>query len=501
MPAYQCKVGSIYMIFKCGNQVVSDLKGPNFGYKDGMLIEVIDPLEFSNPADVWISEWMQKCFAIAEGRAMFKDQVRALCQPSGVIPILADQTDPSKNGQLDIPNQGTFRRSRGWVDFEEMQSELGIPDLAGRLRRRDSIVNVIPVVGRSLGLIKDTALTDFTKRAIPDENLVTTGTYTYGSGGGDNYTTRALAYADAGNLTGNLTFQQNSNTTETTKATISVNLGGFEFKDTNNSYHNGDTSAGYASTYTQGGANDFINLTAEGPGTQTIEKLRLVTGAVYSVNQNAILVSSISTECTVNVQRLFLDHNGYSDRIRCMFFTTANVTVNVSNCLISRWRYSGVVFFTAAPTVATIENCSVDGSGGSASTSYCYYGNNYSVITWRNCLSFGGTNITGWSAVTNNTARNCASDDATADDATTNSGCLVNIDVPRAIMSFDPTRSDFLRAKYDGLLARAGVTTTISDNTSGIRGNVGNRGGSTPCIGADEADNADFHSFFGRAFN
>jgi hypothetical protein len=78
---------------------------------------------------------------------------------------------------------------------------------------------------------------------------VTAGSYTVGSGG--NYATWYAALSDMYNqtLTGDLTFTQISDVTETqARGSMSPNLGGFRFTITSNSPHYGDITRGWKTT-------------------------------------------------------------------------------------------------------------------------------------------------------------------------------------------------------------------------------------------------------------
>jgi len=69
-------------------------------------------------------------------------------------------------------------------------------------------------------------------------------------------------------------------------------------------------------------------------------------------------------------------------------------------------------------------------------------------------------------------AYNNISQDDTADDATTQSGNIINATAADEFVSLDSSSSDFLKPKEGGQIYNMGIAPSISENTTGIGGNA-----------------------------
>lgn len=118
-------------------------------------------------------------------------------------------------------------KSRGYIDFAELEEQTGIKGLESDLRS-EKVVDIIDCT-KLQDIQKDIKTYTISADIKKDLNATTEGNVSYGSGG--VFSTKALLYADIGDLTNDLYIYAVSDTIETTSSIITENLNGFTFTD------------------------------------------------------------------------------------------------------------------------------------------------------------------------------------------------------------------------------------------------------------------------------
>ena len=262
--------------FKVGDQSCADGKRYS-AINDGYLVDVIDRNEY-NPA---VTSMDLTAYAVVKLPLSWKEDLK---------------TD------LRVTGDGTeAMRARGkLVTFSELSTALGDSGLESEWRSGD----VVPIQN---GLELDESIlksTDILNPPVPDDNAISAGSASVGSGG--TYATWVLAFADIANLTGDLTFIQVSDVTETATAAITEDLNGFTFTCTSNVHPNGDRNRGWYTEVNHDGRT--VSLECEGPGNAVVEHLN------FRRAVNATLASrSIVEVRSVNVSFLGTIRNNIFD--------------------------------------------------------------------------------------------------------------------------------------------------------------------------------------------
>lgn len=309
---------------------------------------------------------------------------------------------------------------------------------------------------------------------VKDVNVVTSGSYTVGSGG--DYATWNAAIADIGNLTGNLTFTQISDVTETSASLLTETLGGFTLRFTSNTGHKGDPNKGWVTTWTID--NHMIDFQPSGGGTIEVDSLVVVASANKTAGVFAFVFNANTVTSTGNFHDNIID-GASKTNTRGFAVNDADWTLNawnnvVTDCDIGYWSITASTY--------TIENNTILNSastGFSLSSNAGTYTNNVSV-------GAGSNDFFNMTAATGN---NNASSDTTAQNSNWTSGTnnVVSVTAANEFISQASDDWNLGKLKSGGSLDSGGTTTAIAGNTTGIRGNA-RPTGTNVSIGADQFD-------------
>jgi len=336
--------------------------------------------------------------------------------------------------------------------------------------------------------VKDEKDVKKVKDKIVDKFVISTGAASYGSAG--DYATRALAYADVANLTGNLTFHQISATTETATASANEALNNYTFTDSSDSPHNGSLGGGYISTLNITDNMGIYN-SMEG-GTIRIAGLSLFRAATQATGTlGDIHVDGISTSLTVNIENCIVHGDGKSQI--CVKVADTDATLNM-------WNVYGInaltdIFKINVAAASDIENITSYASNGTdgVDASGC-------AAEFRNVLVIGTYSGGAYMSVSSATGTNTASTDATNENADWNSGTgnVSNIIIADELDDLIDLSPSMLHIKSTpvGVCATGGAAPSIAGNTTGIQGNARPHTGSVYSIGADELYNTQTHFYY-----
>jgi hypothetical protein len=263
-----------WMTIKVGDQKTARDAKDHRGMKEGMItgfIDGMDPKYRKLTEDEIFSENMRRVFAI----------VRV---PRSFIPFLYDATSvigdvvPPSN-MLDIHGNATedwvnyqknFRIRKKYIPLQTIADLIGDSGIISKLRNKVDKVNIIDG-----SMISDThfrsAIEIPTLAQILDVNSISSGNTTIGTG--KSYTLWSDFIADLANLTGALTAEQQTDTTETTGSFLTeTHGGGYTLTLTSDTHHNGILTGGRVITSNIAGAH-FIRDGMEGNGDTYIKRL------------------------------------------------------------------------------------------------------------------------------------------------------------------------------------------------------------------------------------
>ena len=443
----------IYGIFKVG-----DLEGKET-MRDGALITYIDP-------DVWnpvISDHMKKVFSIIKlNKSVWLDKCKSSIQP-------VEDSD------------GNLLHERAFaIDFDEIETELKLDSYTSRLRSGE-VQEIIDGTKLSNSFLKD--VTGIRKRGLFDLNAVSSGSFTVGSGG--SYTTWALASADIASLTGNLTFTQKSDITDTASfSTFAQDVSTHTLTLTSNSKPNGDPTGGHKWIAGLGlGSSAFhFRLRTSSSGIVDVNGLHLVMTSAATTSEGIKIENTFATTGIIRVRDCILNGEGVCNRGLDLRDDTSILDIWNNKVFNFRGLSTGrgiVVVTDALHANSRIENNSVDN---------CNHGidlNNLSGTLNNNVSINNGTDFRSIGSATGN---NNASEDTTSGNGNWSTGVNNNISITPSneFVSLVDTVSTYLKVKSGGVCATGGKTPDISLNTKGSRGN--NRPGSDSfvSIGEDE---------------
>jgi len=439
----------IYATLKVGNKEISPTKPKHIGMKDGMFIDFVDPTEWSQP--VFHSDNMKRVNAIIKYPRSYKSRLI--------------------NALRYIKTAGKEREREAYISLSELETATGILNLESDLRG-PGIVPLIDGKNLSTTLFKESSKKEW--RKISDLNSVSSGNF--GVGSGDDYTTWSAAAADIANLTGNLTFSQSSNTTDTGSASVEENLNSNILKFTNDTKPLGNPTTGFIASWSSNSL-DSILPTTEGPGTFEIDGLYFK--QITNANANTFIIPHTATVTfTCLIHDCLFDGNGLKNRaIRTL---DSDILIHVYNALI--WDQTEVAVRLESGSLnasSLFENMTV--LNPTAASFFIPSG----AATFRNIYAESGSSAA-FLSHGSATGRNCASNDSSAGDGNWGTGSdNLTSEETSNFESVDDTSSDFAKVGA-GNLAAGGSAVAISGHTVGIRGNAGGRAGSTPSIGADE---------------
>lgn len=430
----------VYTVWKVGDQDVGV-----YGLKDGMLVNYIDP-DVYNPV---FSDHMKKVFVIAKVPRLW-------------LPTL--KTASVKNQNEAAFNASTYRSRKSLITFSDMEALVNSPGLEDSWRSI-AVVEIQDWTSLNISIIKSSATLN--PLAI-DLNAVSSGTFTVGDDVSDDYSTWSAAAADlSATLTGNITFNMTSDITETAQTTWATDLVTHTMLANSNTPHGGDPNVGFKITHSTTGSDIFSTsgLTGTaGSGVFEIKNLHF-NKTVSNSSDRCMDIFSITT----NIKILFHDNlvkaNGFTRALRLF---DGNATYHIYNNVFWGTTSDAAIRLRSTSGAATtiLENNIIFDSQDGLDCD----GN---AATIRNNASFSNS-TTDYVDQGSATGRNNASEDATAANAnwSTGTGNQPSITVADEIENTDDTNTDFMKVKASGILADSGVTTTITENTLGIRGTV-----------------------------
>jgi hypothetical protein len=374
-----------------------------------------------------------------------------------------DAANPTKQLKLHPAAADAQIRQR-YIDLSELATALGDASLE-TMWRAGVPVPVQDGTDLNVSTLKNSIGRTFPE--VPDHNVVSTGSFTVGSGG--SYSTWSAALADIGSpLTGNLTFTQISDTSESAQAAVGgLDPDGFTLLLDCDTPHLGDPTSGHEiSLDFAGGANPamritFINANTAAGSTVEIKNLRffsavdVVGGGADMLEINSITVSG--TKITRVHDCMFDANGGFRDGLRLM----QDNEMEVWNLVI--WDSDNVAFQcfqNVTPGTAKIENCVFKDAAG-----FGYSGPNHAGITERNNVAVG-TGAFDFFSGASVIRENLASSDTTAGGTSP----LTNIVEATEFVSTSDASADFMKVAAGQALDTSGATQEAF-NTKGIRGN------------------------------
>ena len=285
------------------------------------------------------------------------------------------------------------------------------------------------------------------KRPKLDVKAVTSGTYTFGTGGGDDYVTASACAADCGTQTAELNFNMNSDVTETATATFNHDDGGFDLNIGSTNPHSGVVTDGFTQSVGHSGINFRLDVT--GAGTAYVSDFYIKrTVTVSSANRALIWVQSSASSAVIH--DMFLNADGFGG---------VGLYLYNSNAAYDRWAYNCVVW-----------DCAIGVKNGSNSSSK---GSAFENIYIRNCSTagldnaarggkyrniFSASNTTDYANTTSATGDGISATDTT-DFGTGSNGSLTEAD---EVLSTDDTSADFGHLKSGGTNEGGGVVPTYA---------------------------------------
>jgi hypothetical protein len=301
--------------------------------------------------------------------------------------------------------------------------------------------------------------------------------WTVGSGG--TYATWAAAIqALPATLADDYDLVQVGDTNETVSyGNKPVNLNGYNLTMRSASPHGGDPTQGHKITSTTD-AVDAIRLSISNTGGAASIECKDLNVQWDSQGYSAILLlGQTSSSMAFLIHDLILtnvDAAGWDNGLR--LDVNAFMTASVWN--VEAYGWNDGLYFNPGAGNLTVENC----TSMNASSDSFYIGGSSATATMRNCVGEhfnGAANADGY---------NNASVDTSAADGnwSTGSGNVTGITLSNEFVSLDPTNTDFAKVQSGGSCDDGGMTTTISANTVGIRGNARPGTDSQYSIGADE---------------
>ena len=246
-----------------------------------------------------------------------------------------------------------------------------------------------------------------------------------------------------------------------------VNLNGYTLKFTNQTSHGGVVGVG--NIIGQG----VLKIRPSGTGELVIESLQFNNDSVYNTCVFVLRYSSANYTFNQLIQDCIVNCTGEtrSSGISVVEDIRGYVTSKIINCVvsngksgISHFNYGGVVNPNACDFY--VENCSAyncssygfDTRNGTSSNRTFTLKNNVSVDCGED-FRFLETDVVSWS-------NNGCSDDTLPE----GDGNINNIDPDTEFHSLDIENEDFLKPVSNGLLANAGTTNILAENTMTIDG-------------------------------
>lgn len=314
---------------------------------------------------------------------------------------------------------------------------------------------------------------------------ITSGSYTVGVGGDFINWSTAFADVDAP-LTGDLTFTQISDTTDTSAALISgIDTGSHTLTITNNLPHNGSTTGGYATKFDFSSPNPGISISGLNMNID-INNLRFEVVDGSSVTDTLFIDSSTGT---ININNCIFNGNDIGQRglyIGKFSGTTTEAPIyNIWNCIFAGFdvfSYESIRLQTVANSYGefNIENCIIHRSSGDVRGMRVSGFAFVDLIFIRNTVEFGGGSAVpppfGLPCSLGSVDKDyCAHETSAADlPSCSNNGPndIFGIDPSDAFISTTYGDVNYLVPKSDSILINNGsASPLIALNTSDIAGN------------------------------
>lgn len=447
---YKLDPNYVYLFGRRGD--IKSLDSKFTGQRDGM-IGYIDSLEWDK--EVWLSDFTLRRMFVAKVPRNWK---------AAILPLIVPGGKDTKGKELPV---------KSYLDYSSYAS---LKTVDGRtINNPESMIHspiLCPVWDFELSGITTDTLKDATSKdwgatpSLIDFHAISSGSYTIGGGGGDDYPTINGAggfFADfAATITGNLTGTINSNISEnaTTTPNSTVNAGVTVCVDCA-SPHVGDPTAGYLVSTSSASYGIYETLRALGANA-IVEyrnfRIKRTAGTQWIISNEG---TGASTLIRLN-HDLIIDGNGIATRgFMCWgsnFGASRNWNIIVHDCT----TYGIQCVSSDADNTDIFENCLVDNCGTGFNC-----GNFNS--TWQNCLSYDNT--TDWSNKSNATGKNNGASDATA-----TGGWATDVDnsnnrvFANDCLSTDSTNANYCDIDTTGTLVGAGIANIIPERTDCIRG-------------------------------
>ena len=412
---------SVLVVVKAGDQLGTG------GYRDGEIVDYID-------SDMWgkapvISDHMKTVYRLEmRSRKQLEDIKNAIAKN-------AQYHDDKKTDRVLLNTSDAI--------YKDVKSDWII---------KNKVVEIVDATKLKLFSVTDTVL----KKVLidTDANAITAGSYTVGSGG--DYTTWASAFADVGNLTGDLTLTRISSTAETVRALVnSKSLNGYKFTCTSDTDFLGDQTIADVTTFAQ--TNQGLYIIMSGTGTVIVELLYFK--RVTSSTSELLRIDLSTAGSTYHVRNNMFNNNDLGTRM--YYANSANATQNIYNNVF--WKNKTVDYpVTLNGVVNFINNSFTDLDGQGLNV------NNTASVCTNNVMT--DVHYPNYNAIGSATGNNNAGDDTSNADASWSSGSGNVTSVGSVFDSTDDTSTDFLRPTVAGALDGANTTSPISGHTTLING-------------------------------
>ncbi len=424
----------VYGIYKVGDKITAPGK-EYLGIKDGMLVEVVDPKEWSKGAPI-LSDHMQKVFCIIKHTRDWKEDLRKASKSHG---------NPS--------DQNNYKVKRKKINFDELGNAIGDTTIDWKLR--NETINLIDGTVLRKSILKNTsAMKKHRSFVCYDYNAITIGDSTVGSGGA--YTTFAAAFADLGNLTGDVSFIQISNVIESATAGLTEDLNGYTLTITTDTPHNGNYNSGWVIDCAF--SSNLWTFQHEGPGVTEICGLKILRSTATTSGRFAFQYSAITTAFTFNIYSNLINNNNRTHSF--LRSDDPSVILHVYNNI--SWNgQSGLVYSTSDGNAnSVVEN----------NTFYSYTGNGIEVNVavggiFRNNICFDNGVDFNIGAGINLTGENNADSDGTGANGNwaTGTNNQINQVAVNNFVSLNASSGDnFLKPSAEAVVATLGTIPTYA---------------------------------------
>jgi len=384
------------VIFKVGDKTPA-LNKQHLTTKEGSLIEVIDE-----------AYWQDAIEYIVSSKQMHTVYAMGFVDPK-FIPFL--QSTLLQIGDKEDTKE--YRSRNKLIELEHLATRTpGLAVSPSTLVDAWRSKNQVPNLWDWTGLKESDFIDASTKSNTPeiqDLNAVSSGSYTVGSG--KDYSTWATAVSDIANLTGNLTFTQETDLTATSEGFLTESLNGYDLTFTSDTPHNGDFSSGWVTSlnYSTG---TMIWISCEGSGNFYANDLNIQAITTTSSNQ-VFRTATISSSFNGFIHDIIFDANDLWGNF--LTFVDSTPVFKVYNLGILDPTSSGLNAGTSSGSNTVFENITIRGSG------YSGFEVAGESVTVRNVAiedsSYADYRIHRYAYGYNN-----ASEDDTADDDEWNSG-------------------------------------------------------------------------------